>query len=721
LAVAAFCCAASVGSATFAAGADVPPPTSQISAPDAPEAPSVTAPAVAAPTGTAPVGKAATATAPVTPAPAASAPAATVPVSGPAAKFKKMSLDELMNVEVTSVAKRESTVGQSPAAIFVVSQEDIRRSGATSIPEALRSVPGLEVAQTNSNNWAISARGFNSTGANKLLVLIDGRSVYDPLTGGVNWDVQNTVMQDLDRIEVIRGPAGALWGENAVNGVINIITRSAKDTQGLLITAIGGTEDRAFGDVRYGWKICDDAYARVYVKHFERDQTLLPSGAGGGDAWQMSQAGFRVDWQPSTDNRYTFHGDIYEGYENNHTPFGAPGTFVTSDANLAGGNVVGLWEHDLGGGSDLKLQMYYDRTHRTLPDSPIESFKYDIDTFDVDFQHHVHLDEAQEFIWGLGYRAYSDQVRNTSILTLEPNHRAIQIISLFAQYEFQIIKDRLRLTLGSKFEHNDFIGFEVQPNARLLLNIDPHQTAWAAVSRAVRAPTRIEEDLHVIQFPIPGAPPLNLDGNRGVTSETVLAYEVGYRVEPADRISLDVATFYNVYKHLLSVDNPNPATPFNFLENNDFHGTTYGIEVGATFKAADWWTIRAAYTYLKMELRPDPGSTDRTTEAGAGNSPNNQVYVRSSMNLPHNLEFDLMGRYVDQLTGFNPLHMAGTSDTVPPYISLDARLGWRPNEHLEISAVGQNLLDNQHPEFGGGNATRHEIPRSVYGMVTWRW
>ena len=298
--------------------------------------------------------------------------------------MKKMSLEELMNLEVTSVSRRESTVGDSAAAIYVITQDDIRRSGATSIPETLRMVPGLEVAQIDSDSWGISSRGFNSQDANKLLVLVDGRSVYTPLFGGVFWDVQDTMMQDIDRIEVIRGPAGSLWGENAVNGVINVTTKGAEDTQGLLFSAGGGSFERAFANVRYGWKMGDDLFARIYAKHFERDQTLLPNGSGGGDAWQMTQAGFRVDWQASRDNHYTFHGDVYGGYENNLL------TSNATDTELSGGNFVALWAHDMGSSGDLKLQVYYDQSHHNnLP------FAERRETGDIDFQYHVHFDPGK--------------------------------------------------------------------------------------------------------------------------------------------------------------------------------------------------------------------------------------------------------------------------------------------------------------------------------------
>jgi iron complex outermembrane receptor protein len=314
---------------------------------------------------------------------------ATAPASTSVRSFKKMSLDELMDIEVTSVSRRESTVGQSAAAVAVITQDDIRRSGATSIPEALRMAQGMEVARIDNSTWAISARGFNSSTANKLLVLVDGRSVYTPLYSGVFWDVQDTLMQDIDRIEVIRGPAGALWGANAVNGVVNIITKDARDTQGLMLTAGGGTEERNFESMRYGWKLGNDAYARIYVKHFERDQTLFASGMGGADDWFMTQTGFRVDWQPTADNHLTFHGDVYEGTRNNRN------AVTTDDTDLAGGNVLGLWTHTLADGGDLKLQMYYDRTSRDIP----QTFKEDRDTFDLDFQWHVPVGKQHDVTW----------------------------------------------------------------------------------------------------------------------------------------------------------------------------------------------------------------------------------------------------------------------------------------------------------------------------------
>ncbi len=413
----------------------------------------------------------------------------TAPTSQPAATkissrlkndLKDMSLEQLLNVEVTTVSRRQSTLAQSPAAIFVITQDDIHRTGATSIPEALRLAPGMEVAQVDSSTWAISARGFNGTAANKLLVQMDGRSLYTPLFSGVFWDVQDTMMEDIDRIEVIRGPAGALWGANAVNGIVNIITKSAEDTQGLLVTGGGGTQERGFAGVRYGWKLNDDAYARVYVKHFERGETLFPNGNGARDDWDMTQTGFRIDTQPSTADHFTIQGDVYAGDR-------FASSFVSGladDTDLSGGNLLGRWTHSLGNGGDLSLQMYFDNTHRDIPNV----FRENRDTADIDFQHHIPIGTHQDFTWGLAYRASYDKIGNTASLAFIPDHQTLQWYSIFAQDEIQLIKDRLRLTVGAKIEHNDFTGVEVQPNARLLWMIDKRQSLWTAVSRACARP-----------------------------------------------------------------------------------------------------------------------------------------------------------------------------------------------------------------------------------------
>jgi iron complex outermembrane receptor protein len=610
----------------------------------------------------------------------------------PATPYKKMTLDELMeidlmNVEVTSVSRRESTIGQSPSAVTVITQEDIRRSGATSIPQALRMVPGLEVAQIDNSTWAISARGFNSSTANKLLVLMDGRSVYTPLYSGVFWDVQDTLMQDIDRIEVIRGPAGALWGANAVNGVINIISKDARDTQGLLVFGGGGTEERNFLGARYGWKIADNVFARVYAKHFERDETVFATGADGADDFFMDRGGFRVDARPSVENHLTLQGDLYSGTRNNPT---------FDDTDVAGGNVLARWTQKLANGGDIRLQMYYDRTERDIP----QTFAEDRDTFDMDFQYHFPLGRRHDVTCGLGYRISSDDVGNSSAVIFVPDHETQHLFSAFVQDEMQLATDRLRLTLGVKLEHNDFTGVEIQPSARLLWAIDPKQVAWAAISRAVRTPTRLERDLLIV------TPAGSLTGNKDFDAESAIAYELGYRTQPSKLLALDIAAFYNSYDKLRSLESSGTA----FTIDNKLDGETFGLEVGATVKPADWWILRGAYTYLQVQLEADSDSTDTVTLASEGNDPRNQIYLRSSMDLPHHIDLDCSLRYVSELS----------SQDVPDYIAVDLRLAWRPNDHLEFAIVGQNLFDDRHPEFGGG-ANRREIERGVFATLTLRW
>jgi iron complex outermembrane recepter protein len=611
------------------------------------------------------------------------------------AAFKKMSLDELMDIEVNSVSRRESTVGQSPAAITVITQDEIRRSGATSIAEALRLSPGLDVARIDNSTWAITSRGFNSGGANKILVLIDGRTVYTPLYSGVFWDVQDAFMQDIDRIEVIRGPAGALWGANAVNGVINVTTKHAKDTQGGLVFAGGGTEERLFSGARYGWMPFKDAYARAYIKQFDRDGTVFSGGSDAGDNHQQGQAGFRFDWDPSAGDRLSFHGDVYAGDRDNF----ARGVNPTGDdSELSGGNIVGVWARDLGTQGDFKFQVYYDRTYRNVP----ETFKESRNTFDLDFQHHIKVAERHDVTWGLGYRVTSDDVDNGVEIQFIPDHRTSDVYSAFIQDEIQLVPARLTLTLGAKFEHNDFTGFEVQPNARMLWSIDHRQSAWGAVSRAVRTPARLDNDLN---FVTAGG---TVIGNHDFKAEEVIAYEVGYRVQPASWLAFDIAGFFNVYDNLSSIDLTD--APGIYEVGNGLYGETYGLEFASTWTVTNWWTLRASYTFLDMQLHTHSSSLDIGSEINEGNSPENQVQLRSSMNLARNTELDINVRYVDNLPDQN----------INSYVAVDVRLGWRPTEHAELSVVGQNLFDNRHPEFGTG-AARQEIERGVYAVFTYTW
>jgi iron complex outermembrane receptor protein len=601
------------------------------------------------------------------------------------------SLEKLLDTKVTSVSKKEERLSEAPAAIHVISQQDIRRSGVMSIPEALRLAPNLHAAQVDSSQWAIGARGFNSYVANKLLVLIDGRSVYTPLYAGVFWDVQDTLLEDIDRIEVISGPGATLWGANAVNGVINVITKSAKETQGALLLGGGGTEWRGFGGVRYGGQLASNVHYRVYAKYFDHASTVLTNGSSANNPWSKGQGGFRVDWDLSENDLVTFQGDIYDGRMDR--PY--VGTQFGDNSKITGGNLIGRWSKAFSQDSDLKLQFYHDRTRRRFT----AGFDEDLSTYDLEFQHRFPVGQRNDIVWGANYRLHEDNVEGSALLAFAPPELSRQLFSAFAQDEIELVENRLHLTLGSKFEHNDYTGFEVQPSARLAWRLSERQTVWSAVSRAVRTPSRFDTDLR-----IPGAPPHLLTGNSDFVSEELLAYELGYRVRPSDKLSLSLSVFYNDYDDLRSFE---PTSPFTYVFANGLEGRTYGAEISGVYQVRDWWRLQAGYAFLEKDLVRKSGSLDPTQGTGEANDPDHQFSLHSSMDLPGNLELDAGFRYVDSL----PLPV------VPSYVELDVRLAWRPARNVELSVVGQNLLDNHHTEFRPGT----EIQRSVYGKVTWRF
>src|SRR6266498_448803 len=607
-------------------------------------------------------------------------------------QLKKLSLEQLMDVEVTTVSKRPEKLTEAASAIQVISQEEIRRSGVSSIPEALRLAPNLQVAQIDSRQWAISARGFNNGLANKLLVLIDGRTVYTPLYAGVFWDAQDTLLEDIDRIEVISGPASTLWGANAVNGVINIITKSAKETPGLLLQDAGGTELRDFGGVRYGGDVTPELHYRVYGKYFDRDSTVLPDGRDATNHWYMGQGGFRVDWDATNRNLVTVQGDIYDGR------IAQPGA---NDIVVSGDNVLGRWAHTFSEDSDCTFQMYYDRTRRRIPGT----FSEDLDTYDFDGQHRFQLGQRNDVVWGLGYRLMEDEVGNSAVLAFLPPRKTLHLYSAFVQDEIALVRDRLHLTLGTKVEHNDYTGFEYQPSGRLAWKLSPRQTVWGAISRAVRTPSRIDNELF-----FPSNPPFLLQGGTNFVSEELLAYELGYRVQPHPRLSLSVAAYYNDYDKLRSVERVNPTNAFPIVIANGQSGESYGAELTADYRVTDWWRLRAGYSELQIHIRPKPGSTDTSHGSTESNDPNHQFFLRSSLSLPDHWELDSTFRYVT--------HIA--NQRVPAYGELDVRLAWEPIPKLELSVVGQNLLHNQHPEFGA-MAGRQEIERGMFGKVLWRF
>lgn len=634
--------------------------------------------------------------------------------SAPAA-LKKLSIDELMNIEVTSVSKRPEKLAETASAIQVITAEDIRRSGAGSLPEALRLASNLQVAQKNAHDWGISARGFNTELANKLLVLIDGRTVYTPLFSGVFWDVQDTLLEDIDRIEVISGPGGTLWGANAVNGVINITTKHARNTQGLYLEAGGGTELRGSGGVRYGGTLGSNIDFRFYGKHFDRDGSVFASGADVSDSWHMSQGGFRMDAEPSLQNTLTLQGDMYDGEQN----------LATGDASsVNGGNILGRWLHTSSDDSNISLQVYYDRTHLSLPKpsngfAPAGVFTDDLSTYDLDFQHHFRLNTSHEAVWGLGYRFTHDVVINAPALVFLPTHVDHHLYSGFVQDKIALRED-LFLTLGSKLEYNDYTGFEYEPSGRVQWNLSAGKTAWTAVSRAVRTPSRIDRDLRqptLLPAPLPQS---ILNGSTDFVSETLVAYELGHRAQLGARLATSISAFYNDYDHIRSTTPGTPGFPtfgFPLVFANDLEGETYGLEFSATYQALEWWRLRGGYNLLKENLQVKAGRVDFSNALNETADPEHQASLRSSMDLPGHLQLDIGLRWVDTLHNNN----GPNAGTVPSYLEADLRLAWQSNERLEISVVGQSLLHDQHPEYGFPSAARAEISRSVVGKAAWRY
>ncbi len=627
-------------------------------------------------------------------------------------QLKQMNVEDLMNVEVTSVARHPEKLIEAASAIQVITQEQIRRSGATSLPEALRLADNLQVAQKNSHDWAISARGFNTDLGNKLLVMIDGRTVYTPLYSGVFWDVQDYLLEDIDHIEVISGPGGALWGANAVNGVINIITKSAKDTEGTYADAGGGSQPQGFAGARFGGSLGPDTQFRVYGKYFDRGAEVQTDGNSAADAWHQDRAGFRVDSDVSARDQLTVQGDFYDSHENEQTG----GT-----ADSSGGNLLGRWTRNLSNDSSLSLQSYFDQTHLAdpvsplmaagLPFSPAGIFYDDLTTYDVDLQHRFRLDARNAVTWGLGFRRTDDSVINAPALGFFPAVLDQNLYSTFVQDELAL-RQNVSFTLGTKLEHNSYTGFEFEPDARFSWNLNSSQNLWAAVSRAVRTPSRIDHDLSE------GTPPylVILKGGTDFTSEALIAYELGYRAQLTSKFTTSVSTFYNQYNDVRSTSfTPGTILPLYFA--NNLEGDTYGMEFSGNYQVTDAWSLHAGYTLLRENLRVKPGQYDLSNGLNETADPKHQVSLRSSLNLPERLELDAALRWVDSLlTNNGPM-----PGNVPAYFELNTRLAWHATERFDLSLTGQNLLHNHHTEYGFPDPTRVEIERSAYGKFAWRY
>jgi iron complex outermembrane receptor protein len=636
-----------------------------------------------------------------------------------------MSLDDLMKVQVTSVSKSRASLARSAAAIFVITQENIRRSGATTVPDLLRMVPGLNVAQIDSSTWAVSARGFDMQFANMMLVLIDGRIVYSPSFSGVVWDAQDLVLEDIDRIEVIRGPGATLWGSNAVNGVINIISKKAAETQGGLVSLIAGGTERVESSVRYGGKAGSKGSYRVFAKYFDRGPSANSAGQSEPDGWHLMHVGFRSDWDFSRADALTVQGDFFDSHQQH------PAFLVTSLAPIVsglqavgftpvGGNVLGRWRHTFSPRSESTLQVYFDESnrHQTF----VSEHRH---TTDIDFQHHLEIGGRNDVVWGFGYRYEEDNLPGSVSLSFTPVATRHNRFNSFVQDEITLVPNHLRITAGTRFEDNPYSGFNVQPDFRVLWSPSDHQTIWGAISRPVRTPARSDAGARFLEAasPGPGGVPITVSvyGSPSMQNENLLSYQVGYRSQISSTVSLDLNGYYSRYSQLRAAEpgapflESDPAPPhiaIPLIFQNAMAGTTNGVEFGASWQATSKWKLAGGYTWLNMSIR-DLVTGDPTNVAGvAGTNPHHQFNLRSYMNLPYGLEWDASAYYVGALPSY----------AIANYTRVDTRLGWHVSERGEISIVGQNLLSPRHTEFpSSGYSIATLARRRIYGKFTWRF
>jgi len=637
-----------------------------------------------------------------------------------------LSIEQLMEIPVYSVSKKMEKMTESSAATYVITAEEIARAGYTSIAEALRVVPGIQVARVDANKWAISARGFNGIFANKLLVLIDGRSVYTPLFSGVFWESQDVILEDISRIEVIRGPGASVWGANAVNGVINIITKHTSETEGGFISGGGGTEERTFCNLGYGGKIAENSHYRVYSKYFNRDSFSDSSGAKAADKWYKLQGGFRVDWKLADYHNLTIQGDLYQGKVGQMCKI-IPSIEqpqwkkFDSTATISGANVLCRWEHVLSAASDLSVQFYFDYTKRN--DVIMNGALH---TIDCELVHRFGLGMRQEIVWGAGYRHVHDEITGTFYLDVFPSSSSQKKVNAFFQDEINIINNQLDIIIGSKFEHNDYTGFEIQPTIRFFYKINQANSIWGAVSQAVRTPARVENDVQSVRdFVFVGRSPIFfvLMGSHQFDSEKVLAYELGYRFYSQSKLFFDLAAFYNDYSRLRSyelgvpqglihIDASRATLPFYC--DNKMRGESFGSEISLDMQCTEWWLVHATYSYLKLNMFVNTANYLNAMAKGTeGESPQNQCTLRNSINLFNQLTLDVSFYYVDRIAQLN----------VKDYTNLDARLAWKMLKNCEISLTGQNLLQPGHFEYSPAYSDIRpaKVDRGCYGMITYKF
>jgi iron complex outermembrane recepter protein len=630
--------------------------------------------------------------------------------------LKRMSFEELMSVEITSVSRTEESLHDAAAAVAVLTPEIIRRSGATTLPDALRLVPGIHVGEQTSSSWAVSSRGFSSITSEKLLVLSDTRSIYTPLFSGVNWAAQDYLLQDIERVEVIRGPGAALWGSNAVNGVINITTRSSRDTHGTHLEAGAGTFDRAWLEARYGGETSGGVNFRVYGKYLDRDATLAPTLMTE-DSWNLGHVGFRTDWDSTPHDSFTVQGDAYRADVGQLAPavtiIGRPGPVPPFDADLSGGNVLARWRRTADDGADLQLRAYYDYTRRDDP-----SFLDTLHTFDLDLQRRFTARSIHEIVWGAAYRLTTNTNEGRGVFAVEPEKSTDQLFSGFVQDQISL-GPKLKVTLGTKLEHNDFSGFEFQPSVRMAWLPREHHTLWAAISRAARVPTRIERDIAIDITDPTGDPVAKWLGNEDFKSERLVAYEIGDRWQPLERLSFDLALFYNDYDRLASLEFGDPfidtdgRTVIPVTTENLTSGRTYGAELLMEWQPVDDWRLTASYSHIDMNLDAEGEDLNRG-EWQEDATPRNLAGLRSLITLGTRFEIDAQLRYQSRIE-----RQPAVVESLDGFTELDVHLAWHATEHWDLSLVGQHLLHDDHVEFGPVDQ-RGALERAAYLQATWR-
>lgn len=633
-------------------------------------------------------------------------------------ELKRMSLEDLLDIEVTTVSRRPEPTTDVPAAVFVITQDDIRRSGATSLPEALRLAPGLQVAQIDGGKWATGVRGFSDRLSRAMLVLIDGRAVYSPLFAGTYWEVQDTMLEDVERIEVIRGPGGTLWGANAVNGIINIITKGAAQTQGVLATGEAGTYGHGLGAVRYGGSARNGTFNyRLYGRGLQRGHAYHASGTDYDDT-SLAQGGGRADWSRSSGQTLTLQGDLYGerlGQQAVRTSYTTPFREVTTvHSPLSGGNVLARWSGGLGATGQFQLQTYYDRTNRD--EVPIGESR---DTFDLDVQHSGAQWRRHQLAIGTGYRMTTGRITAVAPSAIVPPTRTDNLFSAFVQDVIPLFGDRLRIDAGAKVEHNSYSGFEVQPSGRLLWTPRRAHTVFLSATRAVRTPSRVETDYTTTS--LAGASPLTyvrLEPNPGFRPEELVAYEAGYRLRLGERLYATASGFYNALDDILSTELIGRFNEGGDLEpsrlilpvmfRNGLSGQAHGTELTADLRPVTWFRTTANYSYLKVAVTRDPGAVDVSQERRyEGITPRHQLQVQASVDLPHRIAVDWLFRRASSIN---------LQPAVPSYATSTIRVGWQVSRQLEIAVVGQDLNEPRHLEWPGALP----VQRRGFVKVTWR-